>query len=249
MKRLVFVLLTISLISCIEENSQNSLTKEFLKKQLDFSVKQTKLMAENCPDSLFPKSYENGELITSDSRWWCSGFYPGVLVYLYEYSTDKEIEAEIYNKFEYLEKEKFNPQNHDIGFKLHCRFGTLLRVPGDTAKYAPILLDASKTLLTRYTPELGVIRSWDSWNKAWQYAVIIDNMMNLELLLVSTELSGDQSFYDVAVSHADKTIENHFREDNSSWHVVSYDTLTGKPHAKHTHQGKSHESAWTKGQA
>lgn len=249
MKQIIAILILLMLVACSSENTDEELSKEFLKQQLDFSVSQTKFMAQNLPDSLFPRSFENGKLITSDSEWWCSGFYPGVLVYLYEYSNDKELEKEIYDKFKYLEKEKINSSNHDIGFKIICSFGNMLRVTGDTAKYAPILIDASETLLTRYTPELGVIRSWDSWNKAWQYAVIIDNMMNLELLLVATELSGNKSFYDVAISHADKTISNHFRDDNSSWHVVSYDTLSGEPHAKHTHQGKSHESAWARGQA
>ena len=77
----------------------------------------------------------------------------------------------------------------------------------------------------------------------------IDNMMNLELLLWAAGYSGDESFRKMAVSHADKTMEYHYRPDFSSWHVVSYDTVSGKPHIRQTHQGFSDDSAWSRGQA
>ncbi|MBI9070248.1 MAG: glycoside hydrolase family 88 protein [Melioribacteraceae bacterium] len=249
MKKFSFLIMVALIVGCTTKKDEKIITKEFIETQLNFSVEQYKLMAEACPDSLFPRTFQNGRFVTSDSRWWCSGFYPGALVYLYEYSKDNTIEAEIYNKFEYLEKEKLNSSDHDIGFKINCSFGNMLRVTKDTIKYAPILKDAAISLLSRYNPDVGVIRSWGRWNKAWQYAVIIDNMMNLELLLVADKLEGNKEFYDCAISHADKTRENHYRKDNSTWHVVSYDSVTGIPHVKQTHQGQANESAWARGQA
>ena len=74
-------------------------------------------------------------------------------------------------------------------------------------------------------------------------------MMNLDLLLRAAELSGDDSLRAIAVSHADKTMIHHFRPDFSSWHLVSYDPVTGEPHLKQTHQGYSDDSAWSRGQA
>jgi len=44
-------------------------------------------------------------------------------------------------------------------------------------------------------------------------------------------------------------LENHFRPDNSSYHVIDYDTLTGAVRSRHAHQGAAHESAWSRGQA
>jgi len=79
--------------------------------------------------------------------------------------------------------------------------------------------------------------------------VIIDNLMNLELLFEATKLTGDSSFYDIAVSHAQTTMKNHYRDDGSSFHVLDYDTITGKVIKKNTHQGYSHDSAWARGQA
>jgi uncharacterized protein YyaL (SSP411 family) len=75
-------------------------------------------------------------------------------------------------------------------------------------------------------------------------------MMNLELLFAATRLSGDSSFYHIAVAHANSTLENHFRSDYSSYHVVDYDTVNpGRIIKKTTHQGLADESAWARGQA
>jgi len=79
--------------------------------------------------------------------------------------------------------------------------------------------------------------------------VIIDNMMNLELLFNATKFSGDSSFYNIAVAHANKTMINHFRSDASSYHLVSYNPMTGIPELKGTVQGYSDSSSWARGQA
>ncbi|MCB0752095.1 MAG: glycoside hydrolase family 88 protein, partial [Ignavibacteriae bacterium] len=249
MKNSILILFLLSIISLGKDDTKNELSEKFIAEQLEFCAAQYKLMAEDCADSLFPRSYENGKFITSKSDWWCSGFFPGSLVYLYEFSSEQYFKDQILNRFKYLEKEKYNTSDHDIGFKIYCSFGNMLRATKDTTTYKQIILDAANSLLKRYNPKLGVIRSWDNWEPDWQYVVIIDNMMNLELLIEATNLSGDSTFVKAAISHADKTIENHFRDDGSSYHVVSYDTLTGKPHLKETRQGFSDESAWARGQA
>jgi unsaturated chondroitin disaccharide hydrolase len=250
MKKLLLLIYPILIIlSCSPNEDRGYLSKDFLNKELTFCAEQYKLMAQTCPDSLFPKTFMDNNLVTSNSEWWCSGFFPGGLVYLYEYTGDRYFNDQILNRFKYLEKEKLNSRDHDIGFKIYCSFGNMLRVTDDLSKYKPIIIEAANTLLTRYNPEMGVIRSWNNWKEEWQYPVIIDNMMNLELLLAATTLSGDSTYFNVAISHADRTEENHFRKDNSSYHVLSYDTLSGKPHLKQTYQGFSDESSWARGQA
>ena len=128
-----------------------------------------------------------------------------------------------------------------------CSFGNGLRLTNDE-RYKEILITAAKSLSTRFRPNIGCIQSWGS-RKGWQCPVIIDNMMNLELLMDVFQLTGDSSFYKIAVSHADTTIKNHFRPDYSSYHVVSYDTITGRVEAKQTAQGAADESAWSRGQS
>jgi hypothetical protein len=79
--------------------------------------------------------------------------------------------------------------------------------------------------------------------------VIIDNMVNLELLFAATRMTGDSSFYKIAVTHANTTMKNHFRPDYSSYHLVIYDPKTGAVIKKQTVQGAYDSSAWARGQA
>src|SRR5580698_8936840 len=129
---------------------------------------------------------------------------------------------------------------------MYCSYGNAQRIlPG--AGYNDILLNSARSLSTRFNPKVGCIRSWD--HGSWEYPVIIDNMMNLELLFWATHFSGDSSFYRIAVSHANTTMRNHFRPDYSSYHVVEYDTVTGQVRRKMTWQGYADSSAWARGQA
>ncbi len=198
--------------------------------------RQTLLMAEkySAREGRLPRTWENGGDVSSDSRWWCSGFFPGVLWYVYENGRNPRVleYARMYTAR--VEREKYTTDNHDVGFMLYCSFGNGLRLTGDES-YKEVLLTGARSLATRFKPEVGLIRSWDHNRDKWQYPVIIDNMMNLELLMWAAERSGDRSLRDMAVSHADKTMEHHFRPDFSSWHVVSYDTISGRPHLKQTH--------------
>lgn len=224
---------------------------EVISLGLDRAKEQSILMAEALKDKpgRLPKSTDKeGKLSTSDSRWWCSGFFPGVLWYTYEGTNDPELKewARMYTAR--IEREKYTTNNHDVGFMLYCSFGNGLRLGGYDA-YKEILLTGTESLSTRYKDNVGAIRSWD-WNqKVWQYPVIIDNMMNLELMMWAAKESGNKRFAEMAMSHADKTMKNHFRNDYSCYHVVSYDTITGKPHKKQTWQGYADESAWARGQA
>lgn len=224
--------------------------KNIIDQALTFSEKQYLLMAQKYEDEdgMLPRSFENGKDVKSDSRWWCSGFFPGSLWYIYENSKNPLIlkYAKLYT--DRIEREKFTTDNHDVGFMIYCSFGNGYRLTKNN-HYKEVMLTAAKSLSTRYNPRVGLIRSWDFNKDKWQYPVIIDNMMNLELLLWASANSDNPKFKEIALSHADKTIEYHFRPDNSSYHVVSYDTITGVPHIKQTHQGFSDESSWSRGQA
>ena len=73
--------------------------------------------------------------------------------------------------------------------------------------------------------------------------------MNFELLFWAFRESGDSTFYDIAVNHANTTMENHFRPNYSTYHVVDYDIETGEVLMKQTHQGYADESTWSRGEA
>jgi len=188
-----------------------------------------------------------GELIVVPSRDWTSGFFPGYLWLLHEATGKPQWQTVAREYTARIEPEKTNGTTHDMGFKVYCSYGTGYRVTKDPA-YRDVILQAARTLSTRFYPKVGTLLSWDHSRDKWAFPVIIDNMMNLELLFAATRLSGDSSFYKIAVSHANTTLQNHFRPDFSSFHVVDYDSASGRVIKRQTHQGYAHESAWARGQ-
>lgn len=249
---LIFMLLAI-LFACKEKAGNNSELLKTIDQTLIFAENQSLLMAQSLADQpeKLPQTLDaNGNLVTSSSAWWCSGFFPGELWYLYEYSKNEELKGWAEKYTARVEKEQYTTDNHDVGFMIFCSYGNGYRITHNE-DYLGVIRNAANSLSTRFNPIVGCTRSWDrsKWNEQWQYAVIIDNLMNLELLTWSAKKFDDPRFLEIAKSHANKTMKNHYREDMSCYHVVSYDTLTGEAELKHTAQGYSHNSAWARGQA
>ncbi|WP_253805642.1 glycoside hydrolase family 88 protein [Hymenobacter taeanensis] len=236
---------------------QSALTKKTLKlaetqaalllEQVPLAVQQKAVAPGKLPP-VSPRSLTpTGELAVVPSKDWTSGFFPGYLWLLSEATGQPKWQTAARTYTANIEREKLDVTSHDVGFKVYCSFGSGYRLTHDPT-YREVIVQAARTLSTRFNPKVGAIRSWDHHRETWGYPVIIDNMMNLELLFAATRLSGDSSFYKIAVSHATKTLNNHFRPDFSSYHVVDYDTLTGNVVKRTTHQGAANESAWARGQ-
>jgi unsaturated chondroitin disaccharide hydrolase len=193
-----------------------------------------------------PRTFENGTLGLVPPRDWTSGFFPGSLWLVYEYTRDPQWLAAARDYTERLESIKTFRGTHDLGFMLGCSYGNGFRLTDDPA-YRAVLLEGAHSLGSRFDSRVGLIRSWDFGQ--WQYPVIIDNMMNLELLTWSSHATGNSNLRDIAVQHADKTLQNHFRPDGSSFHLVDYDSTNGAVLGKQTVQGAADTSAWSRGQA
>ncbi|MFA9390777.1 MAG: glycoside hydrolase family 88 protein [Prolixibacteraceae bacterium] len=199
--------------------------------------------------NFFPRSMDGNGIAYVESGDWCSGFFPGCLWQMAMMTNDSMWKAEALKYTRLMEREKNNGSSHDVGFKIMCSFGQAVKMLDDPTEFNAIIVQAAKTLSKRFNPNVGCIRSWD-WNSdKWKYPVIIDNMMNLELLFKATQICGDSTYFNIAVSHANTTLRNHFRSENSSYHVVDYNPSTGNVISKFTHQGDSNESAWARGQA
>jgi unsaturated chondroitin disaccharide hydrolase len=237
----------ILLASCTSQERRERELKHFVRDQLKFAIEQYKGMEDALPDTAMPRTTaRDGKLLTSGIDWWCSGFYPGTMWYLYEYSGDEKLRDFATKRTMLVEPEKNNTSTHDLGFMLYCSFGNAYRIT-EEPRYKDILLTGARSLATRFNPVVGCIRSWDS--DKWEFPVIIDNMMNLEYLYWAAKASGEEGFYNIAVTHSNTTMANHFRPDYSSWHLVDYDTITGKPIKKQTVQGYSDASSWARGQS
>ena len=237
-------------------NRPDSGKVEFIKENVAFAASQYKLhtdLIETSGNVMNPKSFINGKIKYIKPEEWTSGFFPGSMWYLYELTGDV-IWKELGSKYtEALDTVKYLTWHHDVGFMIGCSFGNGLRLSGNEA-YKAVMVQAAKSLSTRFHPVAGIIQSWNvdkGWQsqRGWECPVIIDNIMNLELLFDATKYSGDSSFYRIAVTHADNTLKNHFRPDFSTYHVIDYSLADGSVRNKHTAQGFAHESTWARGQS
>ena len=227
----------------------NTTMKELIRENMDFAAQQYKVLMQNLPPTVMPRSYDTskGGLITSNTKWWTSGFYSGTLWMIYANTKDEVIRQEAEKRLAIQEKEKHYTGNHDLGFMMFCSFGNAYEITKNPA-YKDVIFIAASSLATRFRPSINVIQSWDS-GKVFKCPVIIDNMMNLELLEWVTQNGGDDRFHQIAINHANTTMKNHYRPDYSSYHVLDYDLKSGGVSRKLTHQGYSDESAWSRGQA
>ena len=233
--------------------------KAFIKENMEFATKQYSLMMQT------PAQGKNGKAIMPHRMrkdgtpskgsiyLWTAGFFPGTLWYLSNYTGDKALQDSALVYTHQMEPAKTFTDNHDIGFMMYCSYGNANRfAPKD--EYEDILVESARSLCTRFRPQAKVIQSWNgfrSWHgdKVYDFPVIIDNMMNLELLFHASKVTGDESFRKVAISHAEQVMHHQVRKDYSCFHIIYYDKKTGKPIKGETSQGYSDNSAWSRGQA
>lgn len=204
-----------------------------------------------------PKSTKDNQIIwceDNDLTDWSKGFFPGCCWLMYEYFQKNEWK----NAAEQLQALiKTNPniyETYNTGLIFNVSFGNAYRLTQNNA-YKDICIQAARHITQYYNPHIGCLSTpnmspanWIHF-KNWQYPVSINEMMNLELLFKATSFTLDSTFYHIAVSHADKTLENGFREDFSSYNIVDYDTTCYIPSIKQTEHGYADESAWSRGQA
>lgn len=229
---------------------------DFVKENFRYADKQLKTMLQETANrrNAFPRTINKaGKLVTTNMYDWTPGFFPGSLWNAYEYMEDTAMRAAASQWTEQLEPLKTFTGHHDLGFMMYCSYGNAYQQTGNAA-YKDILVQSARSLSTRFNPVTGCIKSWNtfkSWhgNKTYNFPVIIDNMMNLELLFFASRVTGDTSFRHVAVSHALNTMKYQIRKDYSSFHVVCYDTVTGKVAGQETAQGYADNSTWSRGQA
>lgn len=253
MKKNVWVLSAVIFMGCTNQHQQ----VDKLANDLAFAEQQATVMLDSLtnknPYKTMPASLDQeGNLKLTTIYGWSSGFFSGSLWYLYEHSADEFWKEKAKEYTGLLDSVQYFSGHHDVGFIMQCSYGNGYRLTQDST-YKPVLIQAARSLAKRYNPQVGAILSWNvnnnSWQskRGWKFPVIADNMMNLELLFNATKLSGDSTFFKIAVSHADKTLDNHFRPDYSAYHVIDYDPETGEVLHRHNAQGHSDESTWSRG--
>jgi len=228
-------------------------TKPLSNQKISYIFSLEKKYLENAWDSVritgkLPRSTQRGYKPITD---WTAGFYPGSLWFVYEFTKDKSVLKKAQYATALLEADKDFSNDHDIGFLMYCSYGNGYRLTKD-ASYKDILIHSSKTAITRYHPKVKAIMSWNpNPERDWKFPVIIDNMMNLEMLLETTQWTGDSTYYHVAVNHANTTLKNQYRDDFSCSHVVDYDPQTGEMRKRDWNNGNNDPktAAWSRGQS
>jgi len=228
---------------------------EFISDNLNFAETQMKgMLVEATNEYLYPRTRaKDGTLKQTNMYDWTSGFFAGNLWYLYEFTDDNFWKEQATRWTVSLEPLQYYTEHHDLGFMMYCSYGNAYRLTGKK-EYRDILIRSAESLCSRFNETTGTIQSWNSrksWDGVtqWDFPVIIDNMMNLELLFFASRESGNDYYRQVAIKHTETTLKNHFRPDFSTCHVVNYDTLTGKPLNYQTMQGYADNSTWARGQA
>ncbi len=247
MRKVTILLMLLCMVAATNAQRQKSL-KQITKEVMERAAVQYTNMASTLENGQAPRSYAKGKLITSNINWWCSGFYPGTLWYLYEYTGSEELKNLAQAHTEILAPLQYVKTDHDIGFQLFCSYGNGYRLTGNK-NYLDVLHNGAMSLASRFNPVIGSIRSWDFSRDKWKFPVIIDNMMNLELLMWVGNYYDDPYLKNVAITHANTTMRNHFRPDYSTYHLVNYDPENGEVIKKQTVQGYSDNSKWARGQA
>lgn len=253
-KTLFALLIIINIIAC---KSDVERIGAIPKAEMDVLFEKTVQHLNNAypkveKEGLLPRSIFKGYREIED---WTSGFYPGNLWMAYEYTQNDDLLAKAIYATELLEEEKYNTKDHDIGFRIYCSYGRAYNATNNP-KYKEVIIQAAESAIQRFNPNVGVIMSWNPTDegfkhRGWQYPVIIDNMMNLEMLFAATKFTGDKKYYNVAVKHAEKTLKNQYREDYSCSHVVDYDSITGAFIKRDWNNGNSdpETAAWSRGQS
>lgn len=232
----------------VAQKKENVDMAKLIKENFAFADSQYKYMMKQVPQDKMPQSYDekNKKFISYQRTWWCTGFYPGSLWYIYEQTGDPVIKSEAERALKVIEPNKTYTGNHDLGFMMYCSFGNAYRITKNES-YKHIIVQSASALASRYRPNAKVIQSWNT-NQYFKGPVIIDNMMNLELLYWTSLNGGDAKYKDIAVTHSNTTLQHHFRPDFSSYHVIDYNLETGNVIRKATWQGAADCSAWSRGQ-
>lgn len=257
------------LSSCVKQANVEE-TSYDVNSQLDYCHQQVEkaLTALQPYDfTMMPRNILEGETTwncrKATPEEWCSGFWPGILWMDYAAQVNKEKvkSEECVSAFSldslrrvaegYTDALRFMAErpafDHDLGFITINSFLKGYEATGNE-EYKRIALACADTLATLYNSKVGTLLSWPRHVKDYGgHNTIMDNMINLELLFWASQ--ENEKLYDIAVRHAETTMEHHFRPDGSSYHVAVYDTLDGHFIKGVTHQGYSDESMWSRGQS
>ena len=263
--------------------SENIVAKVFRTAHVALSA-----LPEAFPEIVPQEEGADGSYSLRPAEFWTCGFFPGtmyaILERLVRYPASVNVPAHVdlqslrthlvdlcHEWDQGIRKMDGRTDTHDIGFIIMPALRTDWELHGDTRSLASII-NAARSLATRYVPSARAIRSWDLLKKndveilsmEDNMIVIIDSLCNLDLLYYAAHHAQDPALATIASAHAETVLRSHLRCEptRTSWspgtytgqwystcHVANIDPLTGAIKNRLTAQGYHRNSTWSRGQA
>ncbi|KAH7112921.1 Six-hairpin glycosidase-like protein, partial [Dendryphion nanum] len=241
-----------------------------------------------------PQDEGDGSYVLREADFWTCGFFPGTLYAILErfvrfpQSVDLSSLTESETKIgiidlrsqllslcqswsEPLHGMAGRTDTHDIGFIVMPALRADWELNGNPRSLDSVV-QAARSLASRYVPSARAIRSWDLLKKKDieiidqkdNMIVIIDSLCNLDLLYYASKHSpNDAGLADMATAHATTLLQSHLRPEKiipvskdgytgqwySTCHVANLDPKSGNLKLRLTAQGYAHDSTWARGQA
>ncbi len=185
---------------------------------------------------------------------WTSSFFTGMALLAFEATNDPEWIKQC-NRLREVYLEKITRQRldtmHDLGFLYSLYSVALHRLTGDREHCHTGLLAADE-LARRFSARGGYLQAWgrmDDTSTDYAGLAIIDCMMNLPLLFWASRETGNRFYHEIAVRHANTTLANFIRADDSVCHAFRFDLATGAPVRPDNYCGYAVDSHWARGTA
>ena len=177
---------------------------------------------------------------------WGSGFFPGLIWYMYEQTLDPTLLSRAQAQTANMYGETTDAQDSDVGFKIMASYGNGYAITRDPS-YMSAIQTGANTLASLYVSSAGAINTEPYFNNG-KVNEIIDSMPALEILFHTAQNGGNPNWYNIAVSHALKLMQNNVRADGSTYQGVRFNS-DGTVYSYFTNDGYSPNSTWSRGQA
>lgn len=226
--------------------------QEMIASALESSVKKIEENMVYAGDQFLTVTSEDNRYgIRGNVDCWTQSFWTGMVWLAYEKTGNeafKTLGQKHSESFDTRLTKRLGTDTHDLGFMYTLSCVADYKLTGsESAKKTAI--EAADQLMIRYKEKGEFIQAWGSITDPNMYRMIIDCYMNLPLLFWAYEVTGEESYKDVAIKHANTGRKYLLRDDDSSFHTFYFNPETGEPERGVTAQGYADDSCWSRGQA
>ena len=122
---------------------------------MDFAVKQYERVAKSVKLNRYPVEEHPTSTVwkTTTAKSWTSGFYPGILWHLYNYTAIEKWKLLAIESTDGLYEDQFLNSSHDIGFMIMCSYGNGYEFTQNSS-YPKVIQTAASTLAERFNRKL-----------------------------------------------------------------------------------------------